>query len=318
MKKLLKILGIAVAVIVLVAIAFALYINFSKIPYYENEAPDLVVDIDSARINEGARIASMMCIQCHGSTDGKLGGGYMADAGQFGEVYAPNITHHPEFGIPDYTDGELVYLLRTGIKKDGQYAPPWMPKYPHMSDEDIYSLVAFLRSNHPFVESSENNPPEIKPNFFAKFLLTIGAFKPLPFPEDKVTMPDPSDQLAYGRYLATAKFECFGCHSAAFKTVNVMEPELSEGYFGGGNKLYDKELHLILSSNLTMDKETGLGTWDEAGFIHTVKYGLRPDGTPLRYPMVPYPALTDEEVKAIWAYLQSIPVIHNPNDVLEQ
>ena len=312
-----KFIGIILAVLVLVVIVFVLYINFSKIPYYKNEAPDLFVELDSTRIAEGARIASMMCAQCHGSSDGKMGGGYMADAGQFGEVYAANITQHPKLGITNYTDGELVYLLRTGIKKDGQYAPPWMPKYPHMSDEDISSLVAFLRSDHPLVQPSDNNPPEIKPSFFAKFLLTIGAFKPLPYPEGKVNSPDPTDQIAFGRYLSTAKFECFSCHSAAFKTVNVIQPELSEGYFGGGNELYDKDLNLILSANLTMDEETGLGTWDKAGFIRTVKYGMRPDGTPLRYPMMPYPGLTDEEVSAIWAYLQTIPVIHNPNDVLE-
>jgi mono/diheme cytochrome c family protein len=242
----------------------------------------------------------------------------MADAGEFGEVYAPNITQHPELGINDYTDGEILYLLRTGIKMDGQYAPPWMPKYPHMSDEDIRSIIAFLRSDHPLVQPSDNDPPSIKPSFFAKFLLTIGAFKPLPFPENRIDPPDTSDKIVFGRYLATAKFECFSCHSAAFKTVNVMQPELSEGYFGGGNRLYNKELKLILSSNLTMDKETGLGTWDEAGFMRTVKYGIRPDGTPLRYPMVPYPGLSDEEVSAIWAYLQTIPEIHNPNDVLTE
>jgi hypothetical protein len=66
-----------------------------------------------------------------------------------------------------------------------------------------------------------------------------------------------------------------------------------------------------------MDKETGLGSWNEAEFARTLRYGMRPDGRPLRYPMIPYAALTEEEVSAIWVYLNSIPVIHNPNDIIE-
>jgi hypothetical protein len=91
-----------------------------------------------------------------------------------------------------------------------------------------------------------------------------------------------------------------------------MIPENSKGYFGGGNVLLDKENKEILSSNLTMDKETGLGNWTEEDFIRTLRFGLRPDNTPLSYPMVPAPMITDEEASAMWSYLQTIPEIHNP------
>lgn len=311
MKKPLKIILLALLGLFLVLFVLAMVVNFSGIPAYNNEAPDLSVEISAERIEEGARIASVLCLQCHASTDGKLGGAYMSDVEVFGEIYAPNITKHPEFGITDYTDGELVYLFRTGIRKDGQYVPPWMPKFPHLSDEDLLSIIAFLRSDHPLVEPSDYNPPDVKPSFLAK-MLSRTAFKPLPFPDGPVEAPPASDRVAYGRYLAVAKFDCFACHSADFKKIDLMVPENSQGYFGGGNVLLDKEGLEVLSSNLTMDEETGLGTWSEEEFIRTLRFGMKPDNTPLTYPMVPSPMISDDEASFIWEYLQTIPVIHNP------
>jgi len=150
-------------------------------------------------------------------------------------------------------------------------------------------------------------------SFLTKFLTRV-AFKPLPYPEEAIKAPPASDKVAFGKYVAIAKFDCYACHSASFQTIDIMNPENSKGYFGGGNKLFDKDLNLIVSANLTMDPETGLGKWTEEEFIRTLKYGMRPDGNPLRYPMIPYALLSDEEVSAIWAYLKSIPIIHNPND----
>lgn len=313
MKKTFKIILISFLGIILVLFIFVMFVNISGIPSYENEAPELNVALTEARITEGARMAAVLCLHCHGSNDEKLGGSLMPDAAQFGVIYAPNITQHPEFGITDYTDGELAYLLRTGIRKDGQYVPPWMPKFPHLSDEDLYSIIAFLRSDHPLVQPSVNNPPDIDPNFLSK-MLSRTAFKPLPYPEGPVLAPPSSDRVAFGKYLSVAKFDCFACHSASFKKIDIMIPENSEGYFGGGNLLFDKEHKEIRSSNLTMDKETGLGDWTEEQFIRTLRFGMRPDHTPLRYPMMPAPVITDDEASAIWTYLQSIPVIHNQVD----
>lgn len=310
MKKPFKIVLFSLLGIILVLFILAMVVNFSGIPYYENQAEELYVELTDERVIEGARMAALLCSQCHGSTDGKMGGAYMADAADFGEIYAPNITRHPEYGITDYTDGEMAYLLRTGIKKDGQYAPVWMPKFPHLSDEDLYSIIAFMKSDHPLVEPSDNVTPELRPNLLAK-MLTRTVFKPLPYPDEPVVAPPPADKVEFGRYLAVGKFDCFSCHSADFKTIDIMNPERSEGYFGGGNLLRDKEMNEIYSSNLTMDEETGIGTWTEEEFIRTLRFGMRADNTPLRYPMLPSPMITDEEASAIWAYLQTIPVIVN-------
>ena len=123
MKKSFKIVLFSLLGVILLLFILAMYVNFSGIPSYENKAENLVVEITEARITEGARMAAILCLQCHGSTDGVLGGALMSDVEVFGEIYAANITQHPEFGITDYTDGELAYLMRTGIRKDGQYVP---------------------------------------------------------------------------------------------------------------------------------------------------------------------------------------------------
>ena len=88
-------------------------------------------------------------------------------------------------------------------------------------------------------------------------------------------------------------------------------PEKSPGYFGGGNKPLNFEGKIVLTANLTPDPETGIGNMTEEQFIRAVKYGLKEGEASLQYPMLPYPALTDEEAAAIFAYLQTIPPIKN-------
>lgn len=308
MKRFLKWAGIAVAAVVIIIAAFLTYINFAGIPSYENNAPNLKIEVTDARVEEGARIASMMCANCHRSEDRRLGGNYMADAASFGEIHAPNITQHAKLGIADYTDGELVYLLRTGIKNDGTFAPPYMPKWPNMSDEDIASIVAFLRSDHPMVQPSNKPTEECRPNLLAKLLCNV-VIKPLPYPEEPIVEPSPNDLVKYGEYVATAKFDCYPCHSADFKTLDPLTPSNTPGFFGGGNPIPDLDGQIVLSSNLTMCKETGLGEWTEAQFVKAVKHGIKNDGTPTSYPMLPFSQMTDQEAEAIWAYLQTIPVI---------
>ena len=67
--------------------------------------------------------------------------------------------------------------------------------------------------------------------------------------------------------------------------------------------------------NLTPDKETGLGDWTEQNFIDTIRSGRRLGKGRALLPPMPWPAishLTDDELKAVFAYLQSLPPIKNP------
>jgi hypothetical protein len=74
---------------------------------------------------------------------------------------------------------------------------------------------------------------------------------------------------------------------------------------------------IVYSANLTPDKETGLGNWTEEMFVKAIRTGQHlgaANGRPILPPM-PWPelrSLTDEDLKAVFAFLKSIPAIHNP------
>jgi mono/diheme cytochrome c family protein len=289
----------------------ALYVQSAGIPTYTPGRVEFAVDVTPDRVARGKRTTVMLCAGCHKDPrTGALTGSLMADAPpQFGVIYSQNITQDREYGIGDWTDAELAYLIRTGIGRDGRYTPPWMLKLPLLADEDLKDVIAFLRSQDPLVRPAhvEDRPPQ--PSFLTK-LLTRTVFKPLPYPAGPIVAPPVSDRVTYGRYLMVAKLDCYGCHSRDFATVDALVPEASQGFLGGGNGMRDREGHVVYTANLTPDA-TGLGGWSEEDFRRTLKLGLRPDGRPLRSPMTAVADLTDEEISAMWAYLRTVPAIVN-------
>jgi len=311
MKKFFKITGIILGVLLLIVVCFVTYIYADGIPKYTAKKIDLKVEITPQRVEQGHKIATMECIACHAGPDGKLTGRQLTELPkEFGTVYSRNITSDPEKGIASWTDGEIYYLLRTGIKRDGQYIPPYMAKFPNASDEDLYSVIAWLRSDQ--VQKTNEEPPESQPSFLTKFLSHV-AFKPIQFPEKPILMPDTNNAVEHGRYLANGIYHCFPCHSADFKTLNIAEPEKTGGFYGGGNKMPGLNGEIITTRNLTFD-ETGIASFSEDDFIQSVKYGKKKGGGQLRMPMFPHILLTDVEAKHIFAYLKSVPKIHNKID----
>lgn len=289
----------------------AIYVEVDGIPKYPHETPILDVTRTPARFERGKKLVQLICIDCHMNNEThQLTGQHLAHtAPEFADVYSKNITNDPEMGIGKWTDGELIYFLRTGVRPDGQYVPPWMIKMPHLSDEDMASVVTFLRSSDPLVAPAKVPSGTTKPKFLAK-ALAHGVFGPLPYPTAPIPMPPRSDRVAYGRYLTTV-LECWTCHSADFKTLNVMEPEKTPGFLGGGNPLKDAEDKTIYSANLTSDDETGIGRWSEAELVRALTKGVRPDGRVLRAPMMPHSDLDDDEAGSIYAYLRTVPRIRN-------
>ena len=310
MKKLLKIFGRILGILLLLILIGYIYINASGIPKYKVESFKYVVESSPESLERGEKLAMMLCAGCHTNSEkGNLSGTWMLDAPkEFGKIYAPNITQDKEHGIGNWTDGEIVYLLRTGIKADGKYAPPYMAKLPSMADEDMNAIISFLRSDHKLVAPDSQADEKGKPSFLTKFLCRV-AFKPLDLPNQYIEMPDTTNSVEWGKYLTT-NFECFSCHSADFKTNDVLTPALSKGYFGGGNKTLNREGKVVVSSNLTPD-EKGIGNWSEDQFIRTLKYGQKEGEASLQYPMQPYLYLSDAEASAIWQYLQTVPPIDN-------
>lgn len=311
-KRILKIALAIVAVVVLGVAGLLAIIDRSGIPSYPPGNIELKVEVTPERVERGARTMQLLCAGCHLDNEtGTLAGKRMEDLPtQFGSAYSSNITSDPETGIGDWTDGELAYLLRTGIRRDGRYTPPWMVKLAKMSDDDLLDVIAFLRSDDPLVRPVKAKRPASQPSLLTKVLSRV-AFKPLPYPTAPITAPDPSDKVAYGRYLVQGRALCFGCHSADFAKVDEFVPERSAGYLGGGNAMPDMNGRIVMTSNITPDQETGIGTWSEDEFVRLLRFGVRPDLSVIVYPMLPFPELKDDDARAIYAYLRTVPPIKN-------
>jgi mono/diheme cytochrome c family protein len=314
MKKALKIAGIAVGAIALILAGILIYFNAKGIPNHEVNAPVLNIEADSAMIERGAYIVNLNCGFCHKSENGNVLSGRFFEENEFGKWYAPNITQHPEAGLGNWTDGEIAFALRTGIHKDGRFLAPMMPRFNLLSDDDLQSVIAYLRSDAAPVQPSDVTQPESEPTLLAKVLFNT-AIQPLTYPDAPISAPSRTDQVAYGKYLSTAAIHCYHCHSASFQTVNDLEPEKSEGYMGGGNaiiNLYNPE-EVVASANITMHPEYGLGNWTEEAFIKAVRTGVDNEGQTLSTAMPRFTSFTEEDLSAIWAYLQSLPQL--PNEV---
>jgi mono/diheme cytochrome c family protein len=316
MKRLFKILAISLATIAILAALVATYFYVKGIPTYAYApTPDILnlkVQPDSTRIARGAKIASLLCNECHkDNATGKLTGRPMPDIPtELGKAASYNITQDPVHGIGAWTDGELYYFLRTGIRKDGSWAPPFMPKFPLMADEDVQSIIAWLRSNDPLLAAAPQEYPPNQYNLLIKFLSNVAIFPP-PLPAAPIAMPDTNNAVALGKYVADALCACYACHSADFTKQDPLYPEKSLGFYGGGNPMLNLEGELVPSANITMDGETGIGNWTKEQFREATKYGKNPKGGPLHYPMFPHTTLSDTEVDAVWAYLQTVPPIKN-------
>jgi mono/diheme cytochrome c family protein len=312
MKRVLKWLGLVLGALGLVVAAFAAFVAMRPLPSYEARPVALQVEVTPERAARGKRHVELLCAGCHfDSGTGALTGKRMLDLPpQFGRAYSKNITADPVKGIGAWTDGEIAFLLRTGISRDGRYTPPWMVKMPNAADQDVEDIVAFLRSDDPLVRAQPVDDRESEPSFLTKLLSRV-AFKPFAYPDRPIVAPPPSDAVAHGRYLTTSRLQCFGCHSADFKTNDDLYPEKSAGYLGGGNAMPDLAGKIVYTSNLTPDPETGIGRWSYEQFRRALVEGIGTDNQPLRYPMVPYRILEDHEVAAIFAYLRTVPALRN-------
>lgn len=116
------------------------------------------------------------------------------------------------------------------------------------------------------------------------------------------------DPIARGRYLTTI-MGCNDCHTpGTFYGAPDMGRKLSGSELG-----WQGPWGVSYARNLTPDKATGLGSWTDEQIITAIRQGRRPDGTPILPPM-PWPdfaAMTDDDVKAIVAYLRSVPAVHH-------
>jgi Cytochrome c. len=291
--------------ILFASISFLLLITACRL-YYTPQKITHTVTAHTQEAQEGKRLTMMMCAGCHfDATTQQLTGKRMHDIpGIVGKVYASNITQDVHQGIGDYTDGELVYLLRTGIAKDGRLMP-YMQR-PHLATKDLDAIIAFLRSNDSLVRPANIATPPTRYTPMGK--IGISHFsKPLPYCDTIIDRP--VEKTALGRYLVD-NLGCFHCHSAGFTKINMNNPEQSKGYLGGGQKMKNESGEKITVPNITFH-ESGLGNWTEKDLARALQQGFNINNEVIRPPMPMYPELSDEEIQAIYAYLKTVPPIHN-------
>lgn len=319
MKRVLIAVAVLLGLLVLAVLGVVLRVELGWPITREIAAPDLTVEATPARLERGKKLVSVRCVLCHydQQTNALTGARLVTEPEEFGTVYSANITAHPTLGTGRYTDGELAVLLRTGVKRDGVSSGMYMAS-PFLADEDIYAIIAFLRSDDPWVRPHDTPSRKSEWTFVYKALATF-TFPEHPMPSEPIERPPDGDAVALGRYIVTAVADCFVCHSESFPTLDAENPENSAGYMGGGNPVLDARGEVVRGANLTMDAETGLGTWSEDDFVRAVRTGVRPDGRLLRYPMLSFPDLSDVEVRAVWAYLKTLPELRNavPRDLDE-
>jgi mono/diheme cytochrome c family protein len=110
------------------------------------------------------------------------------------------------------------------------------------------------------------------------------------------------DPVARGKYVFGATGGC-GCHTEKDRPVN-----------SGGRK-YDGPFGSVYSSNITPDRQTGIGEWTDDQIITAIRLGRRRDGERL-IPVHPYPVfngMAEEDLRALVAFLRTLPAVSRQN-----
>jgi len=252
-------------------------------------------------VANGKNLVFTSCSGCHyNRTANKLIGNRMNDLPRIlGKLYSANLTNSEMYGITrHYTDAQLSYLIKTGIKNNGRFIPYMLR--PNMADADVNDIIAYLRSKDAAVAAGDTTVGTTHLNFFGR--LAIHTRKPEPFVEN---IHRPDDAITNGRYYVDIA-GCFHCHSKGLTSLNYLHPEKSKHYMQGGEKFKTPNGEKIHASNLTPDKGTGIGYYSKADFRKAVKDGVTPDGRQLRPPMDKYDHLTDKQVDDVYAYIQTL------------
>lgn len=283
------------------------------------EPETITVEQTPERLERGKYLANSICVcmDCHSTRDwskfsGPLVEGTLGKGGEIfdqnfgfpGSFYSKNIT---PFGIGNWTDGEIIRAITTGVNKYGKALFPVMPhpNYGKMDKEDILSIVAYLRSLQPI----QNNVKESKPDFPMNFIINT-----IPKKAEFSKIPSKTNLIAYGAYIFNAT-ACGECHTKQDKGKKIEGMELAGGFEfplpSGGT---------VRSSNITTDVETGIGSWTEDAFVKRFKAFADSTYKPHQIekgtfntvmPWTMYGTMNEEDLRALYAYLRTVKPIKN-------
>ena len=317
MKKVLKILAWGVGVVVAI-VGLGLGYLFLRYPAVD-PVRDLTVTITPERLDRGAYLANhvAVCTDCHSTrnweyfagpivpgTEGKGGEVFDESLGFPGTIVAHNIT---PAALGYVNDGVLYRAITSGVDKDGKAMFPLMPytRYNSMSEEDVLSVIAYIRSLAPI----ENKPPETKLNFPMNLIV-----RTIPLRRSQAAEPDTSRIYEYGKYLTNVA-SCAECHTRQVKGKPVAGME-----FAGGFEFRFPDKSIVRSANITPDEATGIGAWSETDFVVRFKYYSSTEakstkvsdvGYQSTMPWGMYAGMTERDLAAIYKYLRTLTPIKN-------
>lgn len=237
---------------------------------------------DSASLARGRHLVEAIgkCQECH---DADLGGKLWVDEPAFGRLAGSNLTRG-RGGIGEYSDADFERALRHGVGRDRRPLI-FMPSeaFAVLSDEDLAAIIGYLRTLPPV----DRELPEPRVGPVARALYLGGNFPLLPVTlidhEAPRLTPVPGVTAQYGEYLATVG-GCRSCHGLALAgDANPDAPDITVGR---------------------------IGNWTETDFLRSIRQGTRPDGSvidPEKMPWVRSGQMTDEEMRAVWMYIRSLP-----------
>ena len=148
---------------------------------------------------------------------------------------------------------------------------------------------------------------------FGGYLALLYLRRPESAPPPSIRVPMTPQRVARGKHLFENLCHCDGCHSQRDFTRFGGPVVLS---WRGGGFVFPDEMDLpgrIVASNLTPDKETGLGRWTDGEKIRAIREGVGRDGRAL-HPLMPYPSyarMSDEDVAALVAYMNTLPPVRH-------
>jgi mono/diheme cytochrome c family protein len=248
--------------------------------------PPLPVLSTEASLRAGKAVYERLdCGSCHGS-DGTGKDAVAVDLqDDWGYTLRPTNLSEP-WTFRGGSDANAIYMrIRGGI--DG--AP--MPSYAASASEkemlDAANYVVSLARKPVWSMSAE----ELMEHYRA------------------ISAHDRANPVERGRYLARA-IGCATCHTS-FSGEGYLLEELANA---GGMKWSLGPYGFVYSTNLTSDKETGLGGWTDEEIRRGITRGIRKDGSrsiPFPMPWTSLASLSEEDLNAIIAYLRTIPPVYN-------
>jgi mono/diheme cytochrome c family protein len=250
------------------------------------------------------------CANCHTDSEhnGRPYAGGLALATPFGTFYSPNITPDPETGIGRWTDAQFLRALREGVRPDGAN---YFPVFPYTSftgivDEDARAIKAYLFSLPPARQANRRHDVSFPfswrfvQNFWKLLFFSEGPFRPA---------PDRPAAYNRGAYLANALAHCPECHTPR-NWLGAME---SDRFLAGAPPPVKGAKS---APNITSDTETGIGNWSEDDILGVLTDGHTPNfdevGAPMSEVVKDTARLTEEDRRAIAAYLKSVPAKASP------